>query len=265
MAARTDAPLAGLRILVTRPAAQAPSLCAMIESKGGEALHLPAIVVSPPADPEGARRLLRDRAGAGIVIFVSRNAVASAIALVPELPGLLEERPVFATGQGTRGELSRHGVAHAVAPAAKEGSAGLLLLDALKHAAVSGRKVLIVRGEGGRELLRAALRKRGADVRYAEVYSRRRPDPGELDDVWRSARPDIIVTTSNQGLENIVEIAGRGIRRALFATPLVVTSRRARARAAELGFRARIVAAPSADDAVLLRSLARLGEELRDR
>jgi uroporphyrinogen-III synthase len=130
---------------------------------------------------------------------------------------------------------------------------------------VSGQDVLIVRGEGGREALRAELEKRGARVRYAEVYARRRPGTAELNGVWRASPPDIIVTTSNEGLENLVEMTDAGRREMLFSTPLVVTSGRARARAAELGFRGRVATAASADDSVLFECLVSLVEKTRGR
>jgi uroporphyrinogen-III synthase len=261
----TREPLGGLRILVTRPASQALSLCRLIEDAGGEACSAPTIDIGPPDDPGQARRLLMDRTAGECVIFVSRNAAVSAASLVPDLAAVLAGRAIYAAGAGTHAELSRLGVTNAGVPSGGEGSEGLLRLAALQEAGVAGRGVLIVRGEGGRELLRTELEKRGAHVRYVEVYSRRRPETSALDGVWRNARPDIIVTTSNQGLENLVEITDAGSRETLFATPLVVTSRRAVSRAAELGFRARVVAAASADDAELLRSLVKLAETLRER
>jgi uroporphyrinogen-III synthase len=263
MIAGAERPLAGLRVLITRPAAQADGLCRLVAGAGGMAQGVPTIEIGPPADAESARRQLA-AAGAGeCVIFVSRNAVEFAARLAPDLRGLLAERAIFAAGAGTRRDLSRLGVQSTAPPPGTEGAEGLLGLEALGEPAVSGRQVLIVRGEGGRELLRTELARRGAQVRYAEVYSRRCPGASLLNEVWRHARPDIMVTTSNQGLENLVAMTDSGLRGDLFGTPLLVTSERARARAVELGFRGRIVCAPAADDAGLLGSLVKLAEEMR--
>lgn len=265
MAPRSELSLAGVRVLVTRPAPRALGLCRRIEGAGGEARGVPAIELVPPADPGLVRRLLADRVPTDRVIFISRSAVEFASRLVPDLAELLSGRPVFAAGAGTRGELEQRGVRNVVAPLRQAGTDGLIQLEALQEAAVSGEDVLIVRGEGGREALRAELEQRGARVRYAEVYARRRPGTAELDGVWRGSPPDIIVTTSTEGLENLVEMTDAARRETLFATALVVTSRRARARAAELGFRGRVAIAASADDDELLECLAGVVEETRGR
>lgn len=265
MPPRSDLPLAGVRVLVTRPEPRALGLCRRVEGAGGEARGVPAIELVPPADAGHARRLLVDRASTDRVIFISRSAVEFALRLVPDLAGLLADRPVFAAGAGTRGELERRGIRNVVAPSRQAGTEGLLRLGALQEAAVSGQGVLIVRGEGGRETLRAELEKRGARVGYAEVYARRRPGTAELDRVWRGSPPDIIVTTSNEGLENLVEMTEASRRETLFATPLVVTSRRARARAAELGFRGRVATAASADDDEILECVVSVVEKTRGR
>jgi uroporphyrinogen-III synthase len=265
MTVPTDSPLAGVRVLVTRPAPQGRALCRLIETAGGAADCVPAIDIAPPRDADAARRLLEDRAGFDCAIFISRNAVEFAARLVPNLAALLAGRAVYAAGAGTRRELEERGLAGVVAPPRATGSEGLLQLDALRGAAVAGLRVLIVRGEGGREALRAELERRGATVRYAEVYARRRPPPGSFDDVWRRARPDIIVTTSNQGLENLVDMTDTDRRAELLGTPLVVMSSRNRERAEALGFRARIEVAEAAGDGALMQALEWVAEGIRER
>jgi hypothetical protein len=74
--------LGGRGVLVTRPAAQAAELCRLIEAVGGRPIEFPSMEIRPPRDPDGARERLR--APRDLVIFISRNAVAHALALLSE-------------------------------------------------------------------------------------------------------------------------------------------------------------------------------------
>lgn len=257
MAAETEAALRGRRVLVTRPAAQAHRLCHLIEAAGGVALAVPTIEVVPAGDVLQARARLALAETCDGIVFISRNAVGFALQLDAELPRRLSGRALYAVGPGTRRELARHGLGAAALPAAAAGSAGLLQLAALQ-APLAGRSFLIVRGAGGRELLRAELERRGARVEYAEVYRRELPPAGAapLNDVWRTAAPDVIVATSNQGLDNMLSMIDADRRAALLATPLAVMSARNRAHAAQLGFNGPVEVA-GAGDAELLAAAAR--------
>jgi uroporphyrinogen-III synthase len=259
-ALRTDpepeAVLRGMRILVTRPAGQSAALCRRISEAGGNAMPFPVIGIAPPESEAEARRVLAACTADDVVIFVSRNAAVCALKLMEELPALLSGRQTFAAGPGTRAELERYGISAAIGPG--HGGEALLSLEALKPAAVSGRRVLIVRGAGGREQLREELTERGAQVRYAEVYRRKMPDvDAELvRKIWQDERPDVIVTTSNQSLDHLVALTGNVFQDSLFETPLVVVSARAERHARDLGFRAAVLIAAGPDDVSLLQAAA---------
>ena len=167
--------LHGWRVLVTRPAAQAERLSDLIQKRGGEALQLPVIEISPPADPPGTENLLCRIGNADLGIFVSRNAVTWTWKLLGENRGLPGNIRLLAVGEGTAAELSRAGfddVAHAGGTSDSE---ALLQLPELQEERVRGKHVLIFRGMGGRELLADTLRQRGATVEYIEVYRRTAP------------------------------------------------------------------------------------------
>jgi uroporphyrinogen-III synthase len=241
--------LAGKGILVTRAAHQAAGLADLIESHGGRAIRFPALAIGPAPDPAAAEALLRQ--AWDLAIFISPNAVRHAARLLA--PGKLNAAHIAAVGEATAGALREAGLAPDLLPDGRFDSEGLLALPALQQ--MRERRVLIVRGEGGRPLLGDSLRARGAKVGYAEVYRRERPaaDPQPLLGRWRN-EVDIVTATSAEVLENLVTILGQAGWTLLRETPLMVISQRMAARAGELGF-SRVMTAPGADDATLFAAL----------
>jgi uroporphyrinogen-III synthase len=251
MAAPCD--LNGRGVLVTRPAAQAEGLCRLIEAANGRPLAVPGIEIAPAADPREAADLLS--AAWDLMYFVSPNAVAHALALVPDGSWSRVER-IAAVGRATATALAEAGRAPDLVPEQRFDSETLLRMPEL--AEMQGRRVLIVRGDGGRALLGDTLRARGAEVAYAEVYRRLRPqfDPGPLLANWSDAVA-LVTATSDEVLLNLVEMLGPDGRAPLLATPLVVVAERTAETARGLGF-ACVQVAERAEDAAIVRSLCEL-------
>ena len=124
-------------------------------------------------------------------------------------------------GRGGERELVRHGVAGVIAPAQFD-SEGLLAMPAMQ--AVAGKRVVIFRGDGGRELLGETLRARGALVDYAACYRRALPqgNAASLLAAWRDGRVDAVTATSSEGLRNLFTLLGEGGREMLGRTPVFV-------------------------------------------
>ena len=243
--------------MVTRPEPQAQQLCQMISAAGGRPILVPVMSIEPPGDSVAARRILSERARFNAVIFVSRNAVEFSERLFPGFLSGLAGTQVFALGAGTVFELRRRGV-EAVAPGRDgHGSEALLDVAGLQPDRLRDRCILIVRGIGGRAHLGRELDRRGARVSYAEVYRRAqpRPDPESVRRIWRDERPDVIVTTSVQGVEQLVSMTDPESRGTLLATALVTISERVARRAAVLGFHSSIHIAPAASDAGLMHAI----------
>ena len=245
--------LHGLGVLVTRPAGQSEPLCRLIESAGGRALPFPTLEILPAADLEGARALLAEPWH--LMVFTSRNAVEHALALGFDGRWGQAER-LAAVGKATGLALAETGRAPDLVPPERFDSESLVAMPGL--ADMVGRRVLIVRGEGGRALLGEVLTERGADVRFAEVYRRVRPDldPGPLIDRW-TEDVGLVVATSDEVLLNLVEMLGDAGRALLLATPLAVISERTGQTARGLGFRTLRVA-ERAEDAAIVRALSEL-------
>lgn len=238
-------PLAGKRVVVTRPQAQAEGLVRLIREAGGEALRIPAIEIRDLADPRAFDAVAGRLESFDLAIFVSRNAVRKALDMLRTRRG---EKPwptrlaVAAVGQGSREELEARGFAQVIAPASQSDSEALLALPGL--AAMQGKRVVIFRGDGGRQMLGDALAARGASVEYAPCYRRVRPDAGEaLRGAWAGG-VDAVTLSSAEGLANFVEMLGDGAAARLSAMPLFVPHFRVADEAARRGWGRPIVAGP---------------------
>ncbi|MGE0079755.1 MAG: uroporphyrinogen-III C-methyltransferase [Thiohalomonadaceae bacterium] len=246
--------LAGVGVLVTRPAHQADTLSRLIADAGGTPVHWPTLEIAPPQDPAAADALDRIT-GFDLVVFVSANAVTQGLArLGKPLPADLQ---IAVVGDGTARALEEQtGRAPTLKPRDSFDSEGLLALPELQD--MSGRRVLIVRGEGGRELLAQTLRERGAEVEYAAVYRRAIPaaPPAEAWTALAEGRVHAVTSNSSEGLRNLVSMAGALTPR-LLALPLIVGARRQREAAAALGFQGPIIVADNADDASIAAAVVR--------
>jgi uroporphyrinogen-III synthase len=242
--------LNGAGILITRPARQAAGLAREIAALGGEPLIFPAIVILPPADPAALREVHWHLSRYDIAVFVSANAVEYGVADPASWP---HRMLTLAPGPGTAAALAAIGIHNVRIPKTTMDSEGLLALPELET--VSGKRVVIFRGDSGRELLRTALETRGAEVTQVECYRRARPEGGTagLLEAWRAKRIDAVTLTSSEGLDNLWAILDSEGRRHLAVTPVFVPHSRIAERARTLGVRNPIVTPPA--DAGLIASL----------
>jgi uroporphyrinogen-III synthase len=106
------------------------------------------------------------------------------------------QMPTLAVGATTAASWQESGVQPQVPQDAR--SEGLLALPALN--AVRGKRILILRGDGGREFLAEQLRGRGALVDYCECYlaSLVPLDGAALCTQWRTAGVDSVIIDSGE-------------------------------------------------------------------
>ena len=204
--------LAGRTILVTRPADQAREVSEAIEAEGGCAVQFPLIEIIPVTQPAAFLPLASGLREFALVFFVSPNAVAHGLAGLRQVAPWPSGLEVAAVGAGTRRALEAAGFATVIAPESGFDSEAVLELPAFSAEVLRGRRVLIVRGDGGRELVGETLHARGARVEYLCCYHRRCPeaDPAPLLALARGDRLDAISLTSSVGIENFARIVGTG-------------------------------------------------------
>jgi uroporphyrinogen-III synthase len=244
------ADLQGCRVLVTRPVAQAGALCNQIEQAGGVALRLPTLAIEA-MDDAASRQRCQSAADYDWLVFISRNAVEFARPCLPA--NLPETVKVAAIGQATAMALSSSGIP--VSLLAEGYGTSESLLTAQELATMSGQRVLILRGEGGREVLAESLRERGAQVDYADLYRRLRPatPAGELSRLL-DAGIDVITVASGETLDNLLAIAGEE-RCNITHLPLVVMSERLRTLARQRGFTDTAIIATETSDKGMVEAI----------
>lgn len=226
-------PLAGRGIVVTRPAHQAAGLAQLIAAAGGNAILFPTIEVVAVDDPRPLMALIDRLDLFDIAIFISPNAARQAMQLIEARRKLPPHLELATIGRGGVSELERHGLTRIVAPARFDSEA-LLDMPAMQN--VSGKRVVIFRGESGREVLGDTLVARGAVIEYGECYRRRRPqaDPTPLFKAWERDELHAITVTSSEGLHNLFALAGNHHQPWLRNTPLFVPHPRIEHTAREL-------------------------------
>lgn len=258
-----SATLNNKRILVTRPRHQADHLCQLISNIGGKSVLFPTIKIQPVTNSEKLSNYFAHINEYHFVIFVSRNAVKVVFDHYLQ-SDLSDQIRLLAIGSGTAAVLARMKMTNVLHAGVQADSESLLQLPELQSDFIRNKKILIVRGIGGRELLADNLKTRGAIVDYAEVYKRCLPEYEiqECHEIWQNNAPDVVIISSNEGLENLLKLTPEADQEKLFKTPLVVMSARNQDLAKELGFVSDINIAKSKNDEGLLSAVLELvGDE----
>lgn len=255
--------LAGLTVVVTRPTHQAQGLCLKIIAQGGEAIAFPVIEIQPPTDLKKLQSQLANLSHYDLAIFVSANAVLE-ISNLMDLKTAWPQRLLIAcVGQATARTLQQQGRSADIVAPPPYNSETLLSTAALQN--MQGKRVLIFRGEGGRELLAETLRTRGAQVEYAESYRRGMPSVSSepLAKAWQQNKTLLFVVTSNEGLQNLFDRLHEQFDGKLLDSSLIVVSERAVTLAMELGFKQKIFCAKAASEEAILEAIEELAAENR--
>ena len=239
-------PLAGLNIVVTRPHEQAAQLVQGIEKLGGICIQFPLLAITPLTDDQPLRAMLVRLHEFQLVIFISPNAVRYGMEAIRSAGGLPDSLQIATVGLSSAKALHDSGVTKVIAPQQRFDSEALLELPELQE--VSDKRVVIFRGDSGRELLGDTLKLRGADVEYVTCYHRSKVqhDVSAL----LAARPDALTVSSSEALHNLWEMLNATGRARLTAIPLFVTHARIAAAAHKLGWH-HIITAAGGDEGLL--------------
>jgi uroporphyrinogen-III synthase len=202
-----DGPLAGRRILLTRPADRSAALSAILSDWGAEVEVQPTIELLPPLDDGPTRAALARLAEFDWLVFTSVNgirffrAALAATAAAPALPG-----QVAVVGPASASAASEAGLPPTLVAAAGDAEG---LAAELAPRLGSDNRLLLVGPEAPRPQLAERLRTTGAQVEQVAFY-RNAPAPGVPAAVAsiRDDRYDVVVLASPSALERLFGATG---------------------------------------------------------
>ncbi|MDF2642232.1 MAG: hemD [Pseudomonas sp.] len=198
------------RLLLTRPAQESAVLAGTLDEQGIFSSILPLLETEPLALDPAQRSIIYTLLDYSAVIVVSKPAARLAVELVDEVWPQPPMQPWFSVGEATGRILADYGL-DVSWPADGDDSEALLELPRLQQAvAEPNSRVLIMRGDEGRELLADRLREQGVAVDYLPLYRRFLPSypPMTLPQRVEVERLNGLVVSSGQGFEHLLELAG---------------------------------------------------------
>lgn len=234
-------------VLVTRPAGQAAGFCRLITDAGGEAVRFPVIEIQPLSLHDQQAEQLKNWRQFDLAVFISANAVQYALAYINNRGAAPS---IAAVGAKTAQALIEAGYKVDLVPKAGFNSEALLALPELQ--ALNGKRVLLLKGEGGRDLLTQTLSQRGAEVVELALYQRGLPKARteELNQRGRQGSIHLVAVTSVDILSNLQKLLGVEGQGWLKQTPLLAGSTRIAKQARSEGFRQIIVASDPSDESM---------------
>ncbi|MFT7556019.1 MAG: uroporphyrinogen-III synthase [Planctomycetota bacterium] len=248
--------LQGLVIVNTRPAQQQANLSTVLEVSGAVMLAVPAIEIVEAPVTDFHRNLSTSIAGFDIALFISRNAVDGAFRYfdADAIPGTLQ---LGVIGQGTGQRLIEKIKGRSLKLISAEPYNSEGLLAALQGQSLQGKRIIIFRGQPGRNLLGDELSAAGAKLHYCEVYRRVVPAGLESNYLGQVSRhpPNLILFTSNEGMQYLVSSLAGEQRNLIKRIPWLLISDRMRESALKLGHNAEILIAKSPGDSGIQQSI----------
>lgn len=241
-----------MRVIVTRPAAQAAAWVASFRAWGLDAVALPLIDIVPPADPTPVQQAWHDLAGYALLFFVSANAVSHFFARRPHGAAWPPGTRAAAPGPGTAAALRAQGLPDALVvgpPPDAESFDSEAIWERLRADGWAGRAVLVVRGEDGRDWLAEQLRTAGATLHFVAAYARRPPVLSVaglqlLADAARAPREHLWLFSSSEAVRHLRALWPQGVpdgARALATHPRIAEAARA------AGFSQVVLTSPEAE------------------
>ena len=198
------------RLLLTRPQEESETLAAQLAGRNIFSSSLPLLDIQPLPETPEQRALILDLDRYAAIIVVSKPAARLGLERLDRYWPQPPMQQWFSVGAATGGLLAEAGLS-VCWPQTADDSEALLQLPQLSRALqVPQPRVLIMKGEGGRELIAEHLRAQGVTVDYLSLYRRELPEypAGELLARIVEQKLNGVLVSSAQGLEHLILLAG---------------------------------------------------------
>ncbi|OBT10211.1 hypothetical protein A9264_04425 [Vibrio sp. UCD-FRSSP16_10] len=222
-----------MRALIVRPQPTAIELCNALNNIGVVSEYCPVVSFQKSALSDNQLQHLYQ---SEIIIGVSQPAVHFTHEILSDKAKKWPQHSQYlAVGTKTASYLQSYSqqTVHSPRSEDSEGLLKLLFLKSLKN-----KKVSILRGDSGRELLFNQLQQFGADVAYIESYTRQwiSFDGHRLSLQWQASEIDTLIVTSYEQLKFFAQQIPNQHKNWLHSLKLMVPSERVAQLALQLGF-----------------------------
>lgn len=255
--------LRGRRILICRPEPEGARLAVAFRAAGAQVRLLPTVTREPLPETPERRSILQALDNFQHVIAVSPYA---ARLLLDEVDQWWPQPPIgvqwYGVGAGTAAVFAEAGLPPE-RPEQGWTSEALLIHPALQN--LEHQRVLLARGEQGRELIRETLEQRGARVTVLPLYRRLRPyyPADTIKEIFTEFRPEAVIALSGETLNNLKDMAPE-YQQTLAHALVVVPAERIVQQARKAGFSNPVVPAGLSDRELVISVASRLGPPAGD-
>jgi len=250
-------PLFGKRIVITRPREQASEFAELLEAWGAEVIAFPTIETIPPACLAALDDAIRRASEFDWVIFTSANGVRLFFERLQTLGADIREwhRARFAAiGPQTAKAVQAFCVRVDAMPDDYRAEG---VVAAMAEIGVTGKRILLPRAGGAREVLPIQLQALGALVEEVVTYLTvpARSNPQELRDLLLRGQADLITFTSSSTVHNFVKIfngqLGDVLRHAAIGCIGPITADTARSYGMQVTIQPQVYTVPAFADAIV--------------
>lgn len=201
----TDLPLAGKRVLVTRPPHQAGTFSDKLRALGAEPVEFPTIGIAPAEDTGPLDEAIAKIESYDWVIFTSTNAIApfwERLKTAGKDARALANARIGAIGPKTAAKLETIGLLADFMPDTYVAEAIVEQIGDVKR-----QHILLPRSHIARAALVEGLQAQGADVNEVTAYRTVAGDP--LDEAWQrlqAGQIDVATFTASSTVRNFIEM-----------------------------------------------------------